>query len=187
MDSEFFKISGEAIGAIATVIGFFIYYSATRERILIFKFVSDALWFLNLLFLGGYTGAILNLIGMCRETVFYNRGKRAFADCPIWLPLFLIVTAISPIHSLVSGNEGLYALLPAVGSMLAVIAFYQKKPSHTRCIGFFSQLLWLIYAIFILNYSSIVCNSVMIVSAIVGSLRELWRGRKSAARERETA
>ena len=175
MDPQTLKIIGEVIGAIATVEGFFIYYSATRERILTFKFISDALWFINLICLGGYTGAALNLVGMGREVVFYNRDKRAFARSLLWPIFFIALAAASPIYSLISGSEGWYAILPAIGSSLAVVAFYQRVPSRTRLIGFFSQLLWLIYALFIANYSAIVCNSVMIVSAIVGSLREYLR------------
>lgn len=170
---ETLKIVGEIVGVIATVEGFFIYYNSTREKILTFKFISDALWLINLLCLGGYTGAILNLIGMGREVVFYNRDKRKFASSPLWLPLFLVITAISPMVSLISGREGWYAILPALGSMAAVIAFYQRRPAMTRVVGFFSQVLWLIYACFILNYSSIVCNIILIISAVAGTIRAL--------------
>lgn len=179
MDPQTLKIIGEVIGAIATVEGFFIYYSATRDKMLILKFISDALWCLNLLCLGGYTGALINLVAMGREAVFYNRDKRAFARSPIWPIFFVFACAASPIYSLVSGNEGYYALLPAIGSMLAVVAFYQRVPSRTRLVGFFSQLLWLIYSLFILNYSSAVCNTVLMISAIVGGVREYVRKKRS--------
>ena len=116
---------------------------------------------------------------MGREAVFYNRDRRAFARSPIWPILFACACAASPISSLVSGSEGYYAMLPAVGSMLAVVAFYQRVPSRTRLIGFFSQLLWLIYAICIINYSSAVCNGVLMLSAIVGSVREYTRKKRS--------
>ncbi|MBQ8894820.1 MAG: YgjV family protein [Clostridia bacterium] len=165
------KLIGEGIGLIAIIEGFMIYYSSTRERILLFKFISDALWFFNLVLLGGYTGALLNLIAMGRETVFYFRDKKKWASTPLWLAVFLFITAASPVFSLISGREGWYALFPAAGSMLGVIAFYQKKPAATRAVGFFSQALWLIYACFIRNYSSAVCNAVLLASAVAGTVR----------------
>ena len=82
------KLAGEIIGVVAIIEGFFIYYSAKRERMLIFKFISDALWLCNLLLLGGITGAILNVIAMLRETVFYFRDRRRFANSIFWPILF---------------------------------------------------------------------------------------------------
>lgn len=178
MNAEVFKIIGEAVGVIATCEGFFIYFSPTREKILIFKFISDALWFINLLCLGGYTGALLNIVAMGRETVFYNRDRYEICKNRLWLPFFMVATAASPLISLLSGKEGLYALLAAAGSMLGVIAFYQRDPNITRAVGFFAQLLWLGYAIFIRNYSSAVCNSVLIISAVVGTFRALYHRKK---------
>lgn len=168
---DILKMIGEAIGVIAVIEGFWVYYSRNRERILLFKFISDVLWFFNLLFLGGYTGALLNLIAMGREAVFYHRGKKKWASTPLWLAVFLLVTAVSPAFSLISGREGWYAVFPAIGSMLGVIAFYQSRPSATRAVGFFSHVLWLIYACFIRNYSSAVCNAVLLTSTIVGTIR----------------
>lgn len=166
------KIIGELIGVVAIIEGFFIYYSRTREKILFYKFISDALWMINLLLLGGYTGALLNLIGMGRETVFYYRDKKKWAAHPGWLVLFLMITAVSPMATLLGGREGWASLFPAVGSILAVIAFYQRKPSITRTVGFFAQLFWLVYACLILNYSSILCNAVQVVAAVAGAVRK---------------
>lgn len=168
---DILKIIGEAVGVIAIIEGFMVYFSKTREQILTFKFIADALWFINLILLGGYTGALLNLIAMGRETVFYHRDKKRWASHPLWLVLFLVITAISPTISLLSGKEGWYALFPAVGSMIAVVAFYLRNPAATRAVGFFSQALWLTYACFILNYSAIASNSVLLISAVAGSIR----------------
>ena len=162
------KLIGEIIGVVAIVEGFFIFLSSKRERILIFKFISDALWVANQLLIGGYTGALLNGIAMGREVVFYNRDKHKWAATPLWLVVFMLITAISPMMSLISGKEGWYAILPALGSMAAVIGFYSRRPAITRYVSFLANGLWLIYAIFVENISSIVCNIVLLVSAVTG-------------------
>ena len=54
MSSETLKIIGECIGFVAVVEGFFIFLGNKRERILVFKFISDFLWMLNQLCLGGF-------------------------------------------------------------------------------------------------------------------------------------
>ena len=116
MTPEILRILGECFGAAAIAEGFCIYFSRTRQRILIFKFISDLLWCCNYLCLGNLTGALLNVVGMTRETVFYLRDKKKFFASPLWLLLFLIATAASPTYSLLSGKEGLLALLPAAGA-----------------------------------------------------------------------
>lgn len=168
MNPETLKLIGEIIGFVAIGENFLIFLSNRRERILIFKFISDVLWAANNILLGGYTGAILNVVAMGRETVFYNRDKRRWASSPIWLVVFLAVTAVSPMMSLISGKEGWYAILPALGSMAAVIGFYSRRPAITRYVSFLANGLWLIYAIFVENISSIVCNIVLLISAVTG-------------------
>ena len=175
MNYSVWKLVGECIGLIAVIEGFFIYLSSKRERILIFKFISDFLWMLNHFCLGGYTGALLNLVAMGREAVFYNRDKRKFAKSTLWLYFFLIAVAISPLLSLVSGKEGWYALLPAFGSMAAVIGFYSRYPNVTRYTSFVANGLWLAYNVIISNYSATLSGVILLLSALIGTVRSLRR------------
>jgi len=170
MDAHTLKVIGEIIGIVAVAESFLIFLSNKRERILIFKFVSDTLWVANMLCLGSYTGALLNVIGMGRSVVFYNRDKRKWASTVLWPILFMIVTAISPMVSLMSGYEGWYAILPAIGSMAAVIGFYSRRPNFTRYISFLANGLWLIYNIISRNYSAIVSGAILLLSAAVGTV-----------------
>ena len=171
MTPEILRILGECFGAAAIAEGFCIYFSRTRQRILIFKFISDLLWCCNYLCLGNLTGALLNVVGMTREAVFYLRDKKKFFDSPLWLLFFLIATAASPAYSLLSGKEGLLALLPAAGSTLSTVGFYQQKPQRIRVIGLAVQTLWLLYSLFSHNLTATVGNTVMIVSSLAGMQR----------------
>lgn len=178
MSAETLRLIGEIVGIVAIVEGFFIFLSSKRERILIFKFISDILWVINLFLLGAYTGALLNGIAMGRETVFYNRDKRKWASSWIWLAFFLTVTAISPMYSLISGKEGWYAILPALGSMAAVVAFYSRRPALTRYIGFFANGLWMIYNIICRNVTASISSAILISSGIVGTVLMLAQRRR---------
>ena len=181
MSSETLKIIGECIGFVAVVEGFFIFLGNKRERILVFKFISDFLWLLNQLCLGGYTGAMLNFVAMGRETVFYDRDKRKFAKSVLWLYFFLAVTAISPLISLFGGKEGWYAILPALGSMAAVIGFYSRRPTVTRSVSFLANGLWLAYDVIISNVTAALSSAILLLSALVGTARYLWQHRKKDA------
>ena len=173
MSGETIRMIGECIGIVAIIEGFLIYLSNKRERILIFKFISDGLWLCNQLCLGGYTGALLNFIAMGRETVFYHRDKHKFAQSSFWLYFFLAVTLISPALSLISGREGWYACLPALGSMAAVVGFYSRRPSVTRITSFAANGLWLAYDAIVQNYSALVSCVILLLSAAIGSVAAL--------------
>ena len=173
------EVVAQIIGCFGILISLFIYAGKTRARILICKFISDVLWFLNLVLLGGYTGALLNLIAMIRETVFYNRDRKKWASYRIWLYIFIALTMLSPIFEWVKvGAFTWIPLLPATGSVFAVISFYSNKPRVMRYFGFVAQGFWLVYAIMLVNVSSIVCGALTITSAIIGTVREYRARRK---------
>jgi hypothetical protein len=118
------KLVGEIIGYVAVAEGFLIFLSSRRDRILIFKFIADVLWTASHLFLGNYTGAILNGIAVGRESVFYNRDKRKWASTRLWLLFFLAVTAASPMYSLISGKEGFSMLHVILAAYVRAVAQY---------------------------------------------------------------
>ncbi len=163
------KLIGEIIGTVAIIEGFFIFLSKKRENILIFKFISDVLWVANQLLIGGYTGAILNGIAMGREAVFYNRDRHKWASSPIWLAVFITLTLISPTISLLGGAEGWYSMLPAIGSVAAVIGFYGRNPDTMRYVSLVANSMWLFYNIIIHNISAAASSAVLLLSALVGT------------------
>ena len=56
------------IGIISVVEEFFVYFQRTRERILVFKLISDAIKVVQLSLTYAYTGAVLNGVAMIHET-----------------------------------------------------------------------------------------------------------------------
>lgn len=175
-----FIILGNVIGAIAVVENLFIFAALKRKNILKLKFLSDVLWFFNFLFLGALTGAVLNVIAMLRETVFSLRGKNKIASHIIWLPVFMILTLISPALDCI--KQGAFipmTLLPATGSIMTVYSLYQDNPKVTRIIALFAQTLWLIYAAMLFNVTAFLSNALQIVSALIGIIRAFFVMRKS--------
>ena len=174
---------GNIIGYIAIAENIFLFLSVKRERVLIFKLISDVLWALNMAFLSienraNLTGAILNAIAIFREIVFYNRLDKNWAKSKFWLFFFIGVTLISPIVSW----SGPISLLPAFGSIFAVILFYSKNTDYMRYLSFLAQGLWLIYASVIISVPAIISNAILILSSIIGIIRSFIL-KKKAKRE----
>lgn len=177
---------GQIIGYVAIAESFLIYISKTRRKMVMLKLIDDILWLVSYLLTGAYTGAILCAVGVGREIVFYNRDRSRVCASMLWLPFFIAVTLISPAASMISGAEDAHALLPAIGSVLAVIQFYESSPVVMRRLGFPAQTLWLLYTIYHHNTAGIVGNVILLLSAVVGEVRmqyDAHRAKKAQAEE----
>lgn len=167
--NETLQIIGNVIGALAVVEVIFLFISLRRDRILLFKLINDILWTLSYICLGLSTGAVLNFIGIGREFIYGKREKGGIWAKHFWLWLFLVITLLTAPLSW----EGMISILPVIGSMLEVVAFYSNKPSHMRILCFAAQFLWGAYAVIGGNYASAACCVLQVVSIIIGTVREL--------------
>ena len=175
------QILAQAIGFLALAEGLFIYLSTRRDRILRLKLVSDGLWFLNYLLVGGLTGAALNAIAMVRECIFLQRDRRPWASAPWWPLLFGALSWISPVLEWIHrGGITLLPVVPTVGSMLFVAALYQRSPLRTKLLSLGGTLLWLGYSGAIGNVSGMASSGVSLVSTLAGLVRECRLRRKCA-------
>ena len=174
-------IASQILGLCLCIISFFIYYLKKREHILITKLISDVLCVIQQAMVGASTGAMINGIAVARELIFYNRGRKKWASHIVWLFVFIGAMGISPVLTW----QGPISILPAIGSSLAVMAFYCKRPTHTRIFGLFAQTLWLIYTVVTFNPVAVLQNTIQIVAALLGLLRDYqeYRARKTSAKE----
>ena len=161
-------VASQIYGLCLCSLSFFIYYGKKREHILITKLVSDVLSSIQQAMVGASTGALINAIAAAREIIFYHRDKKKWASHIGWLFVFLVAMSISPILTW----QGPVSLLPATGSALAVVAFYCKRPVHTRILGLFAQGLWLTYTIMTFNLVAALQNMILIISAALGLIRD---------------
>lgn len=173
MDGSTLYTVGQIVGIVAIVGNLFIYISNKRERILVLRFVTDILWGINYFCTGSLTGVIINVINVVRESIFYCRGKKKWADHNVWLPVFIILAMISPTVDWINAGHFLWApLLPAVGCACTVVGLFNKKTSVTKIMALFAGSLWLVYSILLFNPTAIIANAVVIVSAIIGLVNE---------------
>ncbi len=160
------------VGWICTAESLFIFLAKKREHILILKLINDVLCIINFTLLGTYTAAILNLIAVFREIVFYLKNKRKWASNKAWLFVFLALMMLSPLSVVLdpsrSAVEKWMQILPAAGSSLAVIGFYMSNEQTIRFLNLFANAPWLIYNIFNNNVPAIVNSSIGCVSVIWG-------------------
>ena len=135
------------MGIVELIIAFLIFAFKSRGLILIFKAISDTLWATNYILKGQYVACIVSVICILRGIVFFFRDKRTDKQNTAWLIVFLVLVAFSPAYDIFVLHKPLYILLPSIGSVVAVFAFYQKKASMVRLLGVLGCVPWLIYTI----------------------------------------
>ncbi len=171
------------VGLAAVIENLFIFTSNKRERIIVLKIVSDMLWVVQYALFGTPTGSVLNLIAVGRETVFYNRGRRKWADSPAWMWFFIAIMLASPVYESVTSGFTPLLLLPAVGSALAVVGFYCQKTAVTKAFLLVASLAYLVYNSITGNFMGVLGTAAPVVSTSIGLIHELFRGRGKRAEE----
>ena len=159
---------GQILGLLLSAVGIYVFYAKTRRRILISKLVCDIGFCIQQILLGAATGALIQAIAACREVVFYHRHSKKWASYRFWLYLFVALMGLSPILTW----AGPISLLPAIGSIVAVFAFYCEQPHHIRILGLLATIPWFVYSVILSNYGIALNTAFQIVSALLGLVRD---------------
>lgn len=166
---------GQIFGIGLSVLAFLTYVQKSRGKILITKMILDFLSIFQQAMVGAFTGSALNGIAVFRETVFYFRDTKRWAQSKLWLIVFLVAMCVAPLLTW----QGLVSLLPSIGSSFAVVGFYCRQRWLMRVLGIVSQALWLIYACIILNVGTILGSSFCILGACIGLIRDARTKKKN--------
>ena len=125
------EIVGMILGGLGIAANAIIFQQKTGKRLLVWKLISDVLWASYYVALGGYSGAAIALIGILRESIFLNQGKR-WADSKLWLLLFAGLSVASAALTWQSAMS----ILPAVASLLSVFGFWRARPMLSRALAY---------------------------------------------------
>lgn len=134
---------------------FSLYRQEDRKNLLKRKLFADVLWGIHYLFLAAWAGAIPNITGIFRETVFMKEKKS-----PIWLLVFM---GINCMLYLMTWKSAL-SFLPMCASTLVTISLWMKKPVMTKILTVPVCAAFIVYDIFVGSYAGILNESVSLIS-----------------------
>ena len=161
------KIIGQFIGFIAMVVSFFIYQQPTRNRILIFKLITDLLWIAHFFILGAFTAMTTTTIAIFRELAFLNnKCKFLSGKCCLYLFCFLFA------FSLMFTYNGPISVFPVISSIISTIGFWNKKISNMKVFFFFQSVGMLIYNITIASIAGVFNEIIVIFSLLISLIRQ---------------
>ena len=156
-------------GAFGILVNALIYQQKTGKRLLVYKLISDVLWALHYLTLAAFSAVGIALVGVVRESIFLNRGKR-WADTKLWLLLFALLSVAS---AALTWNSFLSAL-PAVASLLSVFGFWQAKPKLSKLLAYPISACMLTYDICVKSYMGIANEVFTLISTTLAVISMLY-------------
>ena len=151
------------LGIIASIISF---QCKKHKSILLFRTLNEAIFALQYLLLGAYTGMTMNLIGCVRNTIFskqVQKGKKTYVPTIVFCVLFSILGLFT--------WQGLKSILIIIAKILSTIAYGNKNTTVVRTILFITCTSWLIYNYCVFSIAGVLCEAFTLISLIIGVIR----------------
>lgn len=127
-----------------------------RKKIIYIQTLQILAFTISTLILGGYTGAIINIISLVRNVLCY---KDKLTNK---MKILLIIPSI--VLSLLFNNLGFLGLLPVISSVTYTCFMSTKNTIKLKSVIIFTMILWLIYDILIRSYTSAVFDVFSIIA-----------------------
>lgn len=184
MNNNPWFIAALVSGSISVLICLVTFLFNNRKLTLIFRFSFDIVSIFNgiCVYLATDNIAIFALvatdaIGLFRDIIYYFREDHKWADHIIWLIIFEVLFALSPILVIAMQQESGFdamVLLPAIGSVITNYAFYLKNVKTTKALNIFGQTFYIAYNAILIQSTSalsilqLICSVTFFVSACIG-------------------
>ena len=147
------------IGILGITANCVIYQQKNGKNLLLWKLISDILWFFHYLFLGAYSGSAVAMIAVFREFVFYKENQKGRKSL-FYLLFFISITVFSAIFTW----KGVISIFPAIASIISIIGFWKANPELSRVLAIPVSGLMLTYDLGCDSYVGIV-NEVLTLFA----------------------
>jgi hypothetical protein len=127
-----------------------------KSRILAVQIVQLLMQAVSMVLLGGYTGAVSNVLSCWRNYLCY-KGKLS----NLWK---ILLTAASLAMTLAINNQGLLGYLPFVVCTLYILLIDLKDPVHFKLLVTLSFIPWLIYHLILGSYTGAFFDAATVVT-----------------------
>lgn len=137
-----------------------------RTLLLKVQFLACIIWCVHYALLGAYTAVAINALGLIRAVVCYYNDRK-WAASPLWLALFLLCYAASPLLTW----DGPHCLLLGAAMVLNTVALWTRNMTVNRVLFLANSPLVLVYNLLAGSYSCAAIEAVAFVSFAAA----LWR------------
>lgn len=166
-DFPWSEVGVQLVGFIAMALDCFAFQAKKRIRILQIQIAACVFWILQMVLLGGYTGAAMNLLAIGRAVVFMQKDKYTWAKSK-WT-LFLTIAAF--VSAAMMTFENSLSLLPMVAMIILTIALYISDERKIRILSLLSIPFWFFYDFNIGSYAGVASEIMNFTSIVIALIR----------------
>lgn len=145
------------------------FYKKETNSILLYQITANFVYGVHYFLLGGLSGAFCCIIAIARNITLIKCNNKK-----IVLPIFIAIYSLIGIVF----YEGIYSLLPMVANLCYLIGMTYKNKKALLKGALFSESCWVLYAIFVGSYVSIVTESILLISNTIQLIRIIKNNEK---------
>lgn len=127
------------------------------------------------IFLSAWTGIAMNIISIIRNLLFFLVAKYATDNKKLnvlQLVFIFILTAICAVFT----YDGILSLAAVLASVVYTYAVWNEKSKYYKIYAIISSLAWIVYNVFINSILGIILETVMVICAFIGLLKNKSQG-----------
>lgn len=152
-------VIGNIIALIASLLMVYSGIIKQKKKILYVQTVQIGLSVASNIVLGGIVGAIINALSCVRNILCYKE--------KLGLKEKIIITILATALSIAFNNLGIIGILPLISTIVYLWLMNLKDVIKFKKLIIFTMILWLIYDICIMSYSSAVFDFLNVIANII--------------------
>lgn len=146
------------------------YLVKSRNKIFVLSTISQAGFVVSYILLSAWSGFAMGLIGLARNFALFGLSKKETKP-KFWNNFTLAATFVLMIICSIFTFNGFLSLMSVAATGFYSIAIWNENGKFYKFFGILASICWIIYNIFIKLYLSIFFESVMVICAVVGLLK----------------
>lgn len=168
MEINWYEVFVQLIGVIGIIAGLSAFQCNKHSHALMLKMTEEGAFGIQYFLLGGYTGAVLNLVGIFRNLIFTCLGTR---DKQKELKYArIILGALFAVLGLLSW-EGYISILIIFAKVLSTFAYGTTNMKKMRMMISVTCVCWICYNFYVGSIAGMVSDSCNLASVIIGMIR----------------
>ena len=168
MEINWYEVFVQLIGVIGIIAGLSAFQCNKHSHALALKMTEEGAFGIQYFLLGGYTGAVLNLVGIFRNLIFAYLGNR---DKQKELKYArMILGALFAVLGLLSW-EGYISILIIFAKVLSTLAYGTTNMKKMRIMLSVTCVCWICYNYYIGSGAGVISDGCNFVSVIIGIIR----------------
>ncbi|MBE7047516.1 MAG: YgjV family protein [Ruminococcaceae bacterium] len=160
------QLTGQIFGWITTLLTFISFQCKEHKKLVVVNTLATASLCMSYMFLGAWSGMLMNLVAIVRNIAIYKRDCKFFSHS-FWPYLFASLMGILGVLSW----QGPMSLLVIAALIIGTLFLYSPKVQNLRKVTVLTAIMVIIYNVYFKVWGGVVNELIAMASAVIGIYR----------------